>query len=176
VQQVGAGPGAIAMRVAELEKAVLGGEQSGAVTTRLAALEGLLAGTPTEGTPSAPLSSRVDTRALSALAALPALPGVAPAPSAGPAPVPAIGVAPAPATGVAPAPAIGVAPAPAPAPRESTPSWSMLSKACSANYGTPVGGPVCCGQLGVAGYDHSCPQDKPQCVGFIQGSMMGECY
>ena len=47
---------------------------------------------------------------------------------------------------------------------------------CAADYGTPLNGPVCCGQTGQVQQEKSiCPKDRPKCVGFVQQKLMGTC-
>ena len=48
--------------------------------------------------------------------------------------------------------------------------------ACAADYGTPLNGPVCCGQPGVVKQEASiCPKDLPKCVGYEYRKHMGTC-
>jgi hypothetical protein len=48
--------------------------------------------------------------------------------------------------------------------------------ACAASHGTPLGGPLCCGQRGVVNEARQvCPRAQPLCDGFRQGLRMGRC-
>lgn len=48
---------------------------------------------------------------------------------------------------------------------------------CQADYGVPVNGAVCCGQVGsVSSPAYICTARAPTCIGFIQGVSWGSCH
>jgi len=53
--------------------------------------------------------------------------------------------------------------------------YSVTAQNCVADYGTPVGGPACCGQPWYADDTHICPDSAPKCLDYVFDQHWGHC-